>query len=444
MPQPVRESDKDYLFEDSQGTLIRRKEKIVESVGIPDDVRQMGKLVLYQDRLSYPQGGDRHGESSLERRRSPSPYRSPPRPVRESEKDYSYEASDGTLRRRRERITERVGIPDDVVPLGKLVLSQESPQRRQISTLEIPTGRKTSPSSYRSPPPVMRKNFNYRKSDGALIPRRHFSTESTGISNGVRGKGKPPLSRDSSEERHVSTLEIPRKKSPSPYRTLPAAMMKDTYTHRQNVGRISRREEHQVTKRVGILNETKPFGKEGVSSRESSEDRHKSSLYHPVSPGKTRGVSKDTVHKYRTVVSSSCQHGITPALLTENKVKATVHLCKGGVGGSVTSESALRSAGTFLWRVRAPSLAPCPDGGPESLRSPCCGLAIYKKQTKHLCKAKDPQLPDLVTEFPWLLHVSTRAAAPLNACSPDISTSINHPFTHLTEDQNFFVPSTIV
>ncbi|GFN98829.1 hypothetical protein PoB_002533500 [Plakobranchus ocellatus] len=42
-------------------------------------------------------------------------------------------------------------------------------------------------------------------------------------------------------------------------------------------------------------------------------------------------------------------------------------------------ESALRSAGTLVSRVRAPLPAPWPDGGPECLRSPCCGLAIYKK-----------------------------------------------------------------
>ncbi|GFO28583.1 hypothetical protein PoB_005508800, partial [Plakobranchus ocellatus] len=53
----------------------------------------------------------------------------------------------------------------------------------------------------------------------------------------------------------------------------------------------------------------------------------------------------------------------------------------GGVGGTVASESALRSAGTLLSRVRAPPTAPWPDGGPESLRSPCCGLAIYKNST---------------------------------------------------------------
>ncbi|GFO39534.1 hypothetical protein PoB_006603900 [Plakobranchus ocellatus] len=50
----------------------------------------------------------------------------------------------------------------------------------------------------------------------------------------------------------------------------------------------------------------------------------------------------------------------------------------GGVGGTVASKSALRYAGTLLSRVRAPHPAPWPGGGPESLRSSCCGLAIYK------------------------------------------------------------------
>ncbi|GFN90778.1 hypothetical protein PoB_001728400 [Plakobranchus ocellatus] len=53
-----------------------------------------------------------------------------------------------------------------------------------------------------------------------------------------------------------------------------------------------------------------------------------------------------------------------------------------GVGGTVASESALRSAGILLSRVRAPPTAPWPVGGPESLRSPCCGLAIYKNPTQ--------------------------------------------------------------
>ncbi|GFN91701.1 eukaryotic translation initiation factor 3 subunit f [Plakobranchus ocellatus] len=50
----------------------------------------------------------------------------------------------------------------------------------------------------------------------------------------------------------------------------------------------------------------------------------------------------------------------------------------GNVGGTVASESALRSAENLLLRVRAPPPAPWPDGRPESLRSRCCGLAIYK------------------------------------------------------------------
>ncbi|GFO22410.1 hypothetical protein PoB_004891500 [Plakobranchus ocellatus] len=43
-----------------------------------------------------------------------------------------------------------------------------------------------------------------------------------------------------------------------------------------------------------------------------------------------------------------------------------------GVGGTVDSEPALKSVGTLLSRVRAPPTAPRLDGGPESLRSPCC------------------------------------------------------------------------
>ncbi|GFO10857.1 hypothetical protein PoB_003736200 [Plakobranchus ocellatus] len=54
---------------------------------------------------------------------------------------------------------------------------------------------------------------------------------------------------------------------------------------------------------------------------------------------------------------------------------------KRGVGGTVVGESALRSAGILQWRVRAPPPAPWPGGWPESLRSPCCGLAIYKNKS---------------------------------------------------------------
>ncbi|GFO47927.1 hypothetical protein PoB_007443200 [Plakobranchus ocellatus] len=47
------------------------------------------------------------------------------------------------------------------------------------------------------------------------------------------------------------------------------------------------------------------------------------------------------------------------------------------VGGTVVSESVLRSAGTLLSRVRAPMPAPWHDGGPKSVRSPC-ELAIQQ------------------------------------------------------------------
>ncbi|GFN92156.1 hypothetical protein PoB_001866200 [Plakobranchus ocellatus] len=52
-----------------------------------------------------------------------------------------------------------------------------------------------------------------------------------------------------------------------------------------------------------------------------------------------------------------------------------------GVVGTVASESAQRSAGTLLSQLRAPPPAPWPNEGPESLRSPCCALAIHKNQT---------------------------------------------------------------
>ncbi|GFO26301.1 hypothetical protein PoB_005280600 [Plakobranchus ocellatus] len=62
----------------------------------------------------------------------------------------------------------------------------------------------------------------------------------------------------------------------------------------------------------------------------------------------------------------------------------------GGFCGTVDSKSALRSAGALLSRVRAPPPVSWPDGGPESLRSPRCGLAIHKKLKKltliHPCR----------------------------------------------------------
>ncbi|GFO06163.1 hypothetical protein PoB_003266800 [Plakobranchus ocellatus] len=50
------------------------------------------------------------------------------------------------------------------------------------------------------------------------------------------------------------------------------------------------------------------------------------------------------------------------------------------IGGTFYSKPALRSAGTLLLRVRAPPPPPSPNGGPQSLRSPCCGLAVQLNQ----------------------------------------------------------------
>ncbi|GFO36407.1 hypothetical protein PoB_006291200 [Plakobranchus ocellatus] len=45
-----------------------------------------------------------------------------------------------------------------------------------------------------------------------------------------------------------------------------------------------------------------------------------------------------------------------------------------GIGSTVASEFALRSAGTLLSQVLAPLPVPWPGGGPKSLRSPCYPL----------------------------------------------------------------------
>ncbi|GFO17535.1 hypothetical protein PoB_004404000 [Plakobranchus ocellatus] len=47
-------------------------------------------------------------------------------------------------------------------------------------------------------------------------------------------------------------------------------------------------------------------------------------------------------------------------------------------GGTVDSESALRSAETILSRVRTPPPVLWHDGKPESLIPFCCGQAIYQ------------------------------------------------------------------
>ncbi|GFO07554.1 hypothetical protein PoB_003405900 [Plakobranchus ocellatus] len=78
----------------------------------------------------------------------------------------------------------------------------------------------------------------------------------------------------------------------------------------------------------------------------------------------------------------------------------------GNVGGTVACESALRSAGTLLSRVRAPPSATRPDGGPKSLRSPCCGLAIYKNpilyvmtdSSINIVRLRSPLEPDSISQ----------------------------------------------
>ncbi|GFO05607.1 hypothetical protein PoB_003211200 [Plakobranchus ocellatus] len=65
----------------------------------------------------------------------------------------------------------------------------------------------------------------------------------------------------------------------------------------------------------------------------------------------------------------------------EKRKKKTMIVRMKMKSSTVDSESALRSAGSLLSRVRAPPLAPWPDGGPKRLRSPCCGQVIHNKPT---------------------------------------------------------------
>ncbi|GFN98401.1 hypothetical protein PoB_002490700 [Plakobranchus ocellatus] len=78
------------------------------------------------------------------------------------------------------------------------------------------------------------------------------------------------------------------------------------------------------------------------------------------------------------------QPSMVRSLSLQNKLEKKPGEASWGVDSTVASESALRSAGTLLSRVRAPPPAPWPDGEPESLRSPCCLLAIDKNQTNLL------------------------------------------------------------
>ncbi|GFN89530.1 hypothetical protein PoB_001603600 [Plakobranchus ocellatus] len=50
--------------------------------------------------------------------------------------------------------------------------------------------------------------------------------------------------------------------------------------------------------------------------------------------------------------------------------------------GTVVSEIALSSAGNHLLRAQASLLMSWPGGGPKSLRSPCCGLAVHKPENR--------------------------------------------------------------
>ncbi|GFO37175.1 hypothetical protein PoB_006368000 [Plakobranchus ocellatus] len=72
------------------------------------------------------------------------------------------------------------------------------------------------------------------------------------------------------------------------------------------------------------------------------------------------------------------------------------HECWGDVGGTVACESSLRSAGTLLSRFQVPPSAPWPDGGPKSLRSPCCGLAIIIQKPKPM--SAGAPTPDILSE----------------------------------------------
>ncbi|GFO17874.1 hypothetical protein PoB_004437900 [Plakobranchus ocellatus] len=54
-----------------------------------------------------------------------------------------------------------------------------------------------------------------------------------------------------------------------------------------------------------------------------------------------------------------------------------------GVSDTMVSDPTLKSAGIFVSGVRAPPSATWPDGGPQSLRSSCCELAMHKNVPTH-------------------------------------------------------------
>ncbi|GFN89540.1 hypothetical protein PoB_001604600 [Plakobranchus ocellatus] len=88
-------------------------------------------------------------------------------------------------------------------------------------------------------------------------------------------------------------------------------------------------------------------------------------------------ISKSLLNASSYQVKREWYRGVRPWRTMNNYTSYNLF---GGVGGTVASESALRSAETLLSRVRVPPPAPWPNGAPESLRSPCYGLAINKNR----------------------------------------------------------------
>ncbi|GFN86248.1 hypothetical protein PoB_001275400 [Plakobranchus ocellatus] len=85
------------------------------------------------------------------------------------------------------------------------------------------------------------------------------------------------------------------------------------------------------------------------------------------------------------------------------------------IGGRAASESTLRSARTLLSRVRAPPSVPRPDRVPESLKSLCSGLAIYKKIKIYL--EKYSQFLQNKKIGPMFLDYSLLSRAPIDLSS---------------------------
>ncbi|GFO30386.1 hypothetical protein PoB_005689100 [Plakobranchus ocellatus] len=94
---------------------------------------------------------------------------------------------------------------------------------------------------------------------------------------------------------------------------------------------------------------------------------------------KTAAHPVDAIVARKRMVKISIRKPLTSCIREADNKDGRSSLARRGVGSTVACESALRYAGTLLSWVRAPLPVPWPGGGPESLRSPCCGLAINKK-----------------------------------------------------------------